>query len=226
MTLVDRFTFEGRGAHGTSDSDYGFAMTTCCERVGILDRELDDFYWSYETPSRSVSLLEDPPCPFCGASSWGLHHLQHMDQVPDHWRWACSSEPRPGSRRVLPLSEHVKELLAFCRRVASPLPDFDRTLFLITTDPRVRREDGWIIERSAFRTASEFSPEFDRLLVSGYSSMGLSAFGVFDGALIIGVDVPRETEGVAAGRTVVNYSGPPLGPDRVPTWNVRWTVVE
>jgi len=44
------------------------------------------------------------------SSNWELRHLDDMEQVPEHWRWACDNSPRPGSRRVLPLSEHIREL--------------------------------------------------------------------------------------------------------------------
>src|SRR5687768_8414183 len=109
MGLVDKFAIEKRGAHGCSNSDcapaaaaYDFAMTTCCERVGVIDDELSELYWSSETPSRSISLLQEPPCPFCDASAWTLRHINSLDHVPEHWRWASppdlSQSTTPGPR--------------------------------------------------------------------------------------------------------------------------------
>jgi hypothetical protein len=224
MSLVDKLAFEQRGAHGSSDSDYAFGMTTCCERVGVVDHELEEFYFSFETPSRWVSLLEGALCPFCGASSWDVRRLEHIDQVPEHWRWACTGRPRPGTRRILPLAEHVRELLASCRRVAAPLPEFDKTFFFDTADPRVQRAGGWVVERGALLSTAEFAPRFDRLLLAGYSWIHLSACGLFQGALIVGVELPREVEGVPAGLTSVNYFGPPLTPEGVPIWNLDLVV--
>jgi hypothetical protein len=99
MSNVDKRVFEQRGAHGVVDSDYRFVMTTCCERVGILDDELDDFYFDPENAGRSVSRLGDAACPFCEAATWAFHALDQPEQVPEHWRWARDGKPRPGSRR-------------------------------------------------------------------------------------------------------------------------------
>jgi hypothetical protein len=221
MGLVDKRVFEERGAHGCSNSDYTFALTTCCERVGVLDDELGEFYWSSETPSESLSLERDSACPFCDASDWDLRELDHIDLVPEHWRWACDNWPRPGSRRILPLSVHLRELVAYCRRVASPLPSWDRVLLLDTADPRVRNDDGWLAPSDSLVTVSEFAPRFEALLLAGYASINLSIYGMLEHDLIVGVERPREPSGVPAGLTAVNYSGPPHGADGTPNWVLR-----
>lgn len=224
MGLVDKLVFENRGAHGCSNSDYAFAITTCYERVGVIDHELSDFYWSFETPSQSISLFNESACPFCDASNWNFRQLDDMEQVPEHWRWACDNSPRPGSRRVLPLSDHIRELVAFCRRVASPLPTWDRVLLLDTSDPRVRYDRGWTVPNDAFVTVVEFSPRFEALLLKGYSWVNLSAYGLFENDLIVGLELPRESVGVPAGLTSVNYSGPSLGAQGTPTWSLHLTI--
>lgn len=99
MGNVDKASFEARGAHGVADSEYRFVMTTCCERVGIVDDELAEFYFDPEKPARSLSLVGDVECPFCEATTWSLHRIDELAQVPEHWRWACDGRPRPGSRR-------------------------------------------------------------------------------------------------------------------------------
>lgn len=218
--------FESRGAHGCSNSDYTFALTTCCERVGVVDDELSDFYWSSDTPSSSLSLFDEPSCPFCGASTWSYHPIEDLEHVPEHWRWACDDQPRPGRRRVLSLAEHTRELLAFCRRVAAPVPTFDKTLFSIVTDERVRCAGACVVPRGALITAAEFAPRFDGLLVAGYAWINLSARGLFAGDLIVAVELPREPAGVAAGLTSVNYSGPPLDAAGVPRWDLEPLLAE
>src|SRR4051812_21022417 len=98
MGLVDNVVFEARGAHGCSNSDYDFALTTCCERVGVVDHELDELYWDFETPTHSVSLSQSPDCPFCGSVGWSLRPIEDMAHVPEHWRWACDGQARAGRR--------------------------------------------------------------------------------------------------------------------------------
>lgn len=216
--------FESRGAHGCSNSDYTFALTTCCERVGVVDDELSDFYWSSDTPSNSVSLFDEPSCPFCSASAWSIRPIDDLEHVPEHWRWACDGQPRPGRRRVLSLAQHTRELLAFCRRVASPVPTFNKTLFLIMTDERVRCAGASVVPREALIAAAEFAPRFDGLLLAGYAWINLSAYGICAGDLIVGVELPREPASVAAGLTSVNYSGPPLNAGGTPRWELALSI--
>lgn len=220
MGLVDKFVFEDRGARGCSDSDYEFAITTCCERVGVVDEELGDFYWSSDTPSRSITILEGSNCPFCDASTWKYRHIEDLVHVPEHWRWACEGRPRPGRRIVRSLAEHVAELLEFCRRVASPIPAFDAVLFLDKTDPRSRDEEAPIAEPGTLQAAADFRPIFDRLLVSGYSSLSLSAYGIFRGNMIVVVEPSAEQGAVPPGLTTVNYSGPARRRDGTPNWEL------
>jgi len=89
MGLIDKFTFEKRGARGCSNSDYTFAVTTCCELVGVVDDELHDFYWSPEDLSRVISVFQDSVCPACRRSDWAFNHVSTIDELPEHWRWAC-----------------------------------------------------------------------------------------------------------------------------------------
>lgn len=220
MSLVDKFTFEKRGARGVSDSHYAFALTSCCERVGVIDEELQDFYWNPDTPSLSISLLEGAPCPSCGAPSWELHRIRDVSHVPDHWRWACGELPRPGSRRVRPLVEHVAELVAFCRRVAPPVPAFASTLFFEAIPGRVDDAGRWKIERDALLDVAAFEPRFTRLLLSGYPWVQLSACGVFRDALVVAVELPREPKGVPAGLTSVKYAAPSSIGGAPPTWEI------
>jgi hypothetical protein len=190
-----------------------------------VDEELGDFYWSSDTPSRSITILADCACPFCGASDWNYRQIDDSNPVPAHWRWACDDHPRPGRRIVRPLAEHLAELLEFCRRTAQPVPSFDAILLLNTVDPRVQYNAGWLAEVGALQVIADFSPTFDRFLVSGYSWINLSAYGLFRENLIVGVELPPQRTGVPPGLTCVNYSGPARKVNGTANWelNLRLT---
>ena len=220
MSLIDKLAFEKRGARGCSGSTYAFALTSCCERVGIIDDELGDFYWNPDTPSSSVSVFDGSACPLCGAPRWALRRIEDMSHVPEHWRWACGAEPRPGSRRVRPLRDHIAELMAFCRRVAAPVPEFSSTLLFETQRARLADDGRWAVQASALQATSEFAPRFDRLLLSGYDWLSLSVHGIYRDALIIGVEVPRTAHGVPAGLTLVKYSGPQTDDSGAPNFSL------
>ena len=93
MGLVDKFTFEKQGARGCSDSDYTFAVSTCCGFVGVVDDELHDFYWDPQDLGHVLSVFQDAVCPACRRSEWDFNHIQVIDEVPEPWRWACQRLP-------------------------------------------------------------------------------------------------------------------------------------
>ena len=66
------------------------------------------------------------------------------------------------------------------------------------------------IPTSALRTVEAFEPRFEALFQAGYSWINLSALSVLDGALLVSVELPRDTSSVPHGLTSVNLSGPPL----------------
>jgi hypothetical protein len=103
------------------------------------------------------------------------------------------------------LAEHIGELLSFCR----PLPVHDALRIVDLSSPEVRREQAWVLPRSALLTVDQFAPRFDALLRAGYAWINLSVHGVLGSTLIVAVELPREPTGVPAGLTSVNYSGPP-----------------
>lgn len=127
---------------------------------------------------------------------------------------------------VLPLELHVARLLAFCERVAAPVPSHAATLILDTSDPRVIANRGWTLPASVLVQVPDFAPRFRTLLASGYSWINLSAYGVFRSALIVGLELPRERGDVPEGFTSVNYSGPSIGVTGTPSWELELTLVE
>lgn len=110
--------------------------------------------------------------------------------------------------------------MAFCRRVAAPVPDFSSTLFFETKSARLADDGRLVVQASALQTAPEFAPRFDRLLLDGYDWLSLSVHGVSRDALIIGVEVPQTAQGVPAGLTLVKYSGPRTDDSGAPNWSL------
>jgi len=114
MGLVEKFLFEKRSARGCSNSDYTFAVTTCCELIGVVDDELHDFYWDAEDLGRAVSFLDGSVCPACSSSDWSLSHLDTFAQVPSQWLWACERGTLRDSDRERPrfqIGERVRVIL-------------------------------------------------------------------------------------------------------------------
>jgi hypothetical protein len=60
------------------------------------------------------------------------------------------------------------------------------------------------------RTPSEYDPRFDELLKEGFSWLNMSCYGVYDGFVIVAIEVPNREEGTLHPGTVtsVKFSGP------------------
>lgn len=95
--MIDKYRFESSGALGCSNSDYHLKRTTCCQGFCVEDDELSDLYVDPNDLTRRISLLRDRtergpfPCPLCGADAWELIEVDDLADVPESWRWACSS---------------------------------------------------------------------------------------------------------------------------------------
>ena len=95
MSIVDKWTFEGRGGHGGSNSHYVLHRTTCCGSYAVEDTELQDLYTDPVDLDKSVTLLYDPrsesapQCPFCRAAEWNMVEVMDGD-VPPPWQWAVT----------------------------------------------------------------------------------------------------------------------------------------
>jgi hypothetical protein len=58
-------------------------------------------------------------------------------------------------------------------------------------------------------TPEAYSGRFDELLARGYAWVNLSCFGIYDGFMLVGVEVQSATT-ASISKTSVNYSGPPM----------------
>jgi hypothetical protein len=92
MYLIDKSIFESRSKLGCSNSDYRLCRTLCCNRCGVEDDELLDFYFDPSDLSRQVSVYyEEPACPFCGAKPWDYVEITDPAEVPAEWHWAVKA---------------------------------------------------------------------------------------------------------------------------------------
>lgn len=95
MGIIDKLSFERKGALGCSDSDYCVQRATCCGTHFVEDVELSELYFDPTDLTRRVSLwrassdARSLPCPSCGASEWDMEEVEELAAVPEPWRWAC-----------------------------------------------------------------------------------------------------------------------------------------
>ncbi len=89
MSLIDKHTFESRSRAGCSNSDYRLCRTDCCNRFGVEDDELLDFYFDTRDLSRRVFAVKGTPCPVCGASPLRYEEVEEFAEMPAEWRWAA-----------------------------------------------------------------------------------------------------------------------------------------
>ena len=127
--------------------------------------------------------------------------------------------------QVVSLETHTGRLLEWLGRERT-IPPWREKLVLDTRDPRVRwvtgESHGWRAPEGALQSVASFAPQFDPLVTMGYAWINLSAYGIFRGDLVFGIEVPHETVGAPPGRTSVNYSGPNLDVRTgEPVWELR-----
>lgn len=84
-------------------------------------------------------------------------------------------------------------------------PDWNDVFF--SEDLRINPFKKISLKQGEFSTLSEFSVRFSELLEEGHNWLNLSALGVLNGTLIVGVEKPTKNAGSPT--TSVNLSGPP-----------------
>lgn len=62
------------------------------------------------------------------------------------------------------------------------------------------------VRREEFREPADYEARFQELLAAGFPWINVSCYGLYEGRLLVVVELPREATGAA--RTSVNYSGP------------------
>jgi len=106
-------------------------------------------------------------------------------------------------------------------------PTWERIQLLDTTHPEVRWKPeigGWEAASEALVAPKDYEERYQDLLQAGYSWINLSLYGLYEGTLVVGIELPSEARGVPPGRTSINFSGPPVR-DGAPDWQLRLLVV-
>jgi hypothetical protein len=75
------------------------------------------------------------------------------------------------------------------------------------------------LKRMALKPMGKYRERFEALLDQGYSWINLNAAGIFDGNLLVVVELPNYKSGNPRNRVSVNLSGPSLK-DGVPQWEI------
>lgn len=103
------------------------------------------------------------------------------------------------------LAHHLRELEAFLRREGDA-PEW--TAILIVEDTEITHGPRTKIPRSSLHTPNDFASRFDELVARGYGWINLVGNGVLDGKLIVSVEIPRESSGLASTDVPVMTCGP------------------
>jgi hypothetical protein len=104
------------------------------------------------------------------------------------------------------LDDAVQRLLAFLHARGRP-PSRDVLLIEFDERPALDGTGRRRISRQQFKSPSEYADRFDEVLEMGYAWVNLSCHGVFEGRLVVGIELPAHPSANRR-RTSVNYSGP------------------
>jgi hypothetical protein len=125
---------------------------------------------------------------------------------------------------VSALSDHLSRLFEFLARTGISPPTNE--VRIIEIEPkRIRDDSGRLrVTRDELRRADDYASRFDELMRAGLAWINMTVYGVYDGWLIVGIEVPdprgRKTP---ATRMSVNYSGPPEAVKRH-QWDAKKTL--
>ena len=83
------------------------------------------------------------------------------------------------------------------------------------------------VSRAKLVEPEQYSSRFDELLDRGYSWIHLNVAGILEGALLIIIELPRQTCGAPRERVAVNFGGPTLYVREDPSWDLsKWVKIE
>ena len=120
------------------------------------------------------------------------------------------------------LQEQIALLIAWIEQ-REKCPAWERIRILDTTHPDVCWKPeigGWQITRKSLVTPEDYEQQFETLAHAGYSWINLSLYGVYEGSLIVGIELPSEPGKVPPGKTSINFSGPAIRNGKV-DWQLR-----
>jgi hypothetical protein len=91
------------------------------------------------------------------------------------------------------LSDHLERLLHSIEGLGLQPPAQDVRIIEVN-DSHLNRDDGtYHVRRDAFRKPFDYEARFNELLQLGYGWLNLSCYGVYEGFLIVAVEVPSAT---------------------------------
>jgi hypothetical protein len=129
------------------------------------------------------------------------------------------------------LRQHLDELLKWLA-TRCEVPPIDGCVVLDTSHRRVRYQAGlsggsWVVSADALVSLEAYDHTFAALLRRGYAWINLSAYGIYEQKLVLGIELPRDSAGAPFGSTSVNYSGPAQDVKTgVPNWALRIDVCD
>ncbi len=109
------------------------------------------------------------------------------------------------------LLDSLQYLFQFLEKGGNPSPSLDVLLIEIGHDTATDDRGRLRIRRDALRKPSDYESRFEELLHSGMPWLNVSCYGVYEGFLIVSIEIPQGIpENARADRLSINYSGPPL----------------
>lgn len=121
------------------------------------------------------------------------------------------------------IDAHFLNLMRFIREQCAA-PEWENVFFAESSEIKYESSDelwdGYIrVPRMALMPMDEYCERFDALLDQGYSWINLNAAGIFDGNLLVVIELPNYKTGIPRNKVSVNLSGPSLK-DGVPQWDI------
>ncbi len=116
------------------------------------------------------------------------------------------------------LIDHLAILEAFLKREGDA-PEW--TDIRIVEDHDISYGTVTIIPQASIQRPEDYASRFETLVRLGYSWINLVGNGVFNGTLLVSVEIPRESSKLTAADVSVNVSGPYFNSDGTKHWYIE-----
>jgi len=107
-----------------------------------------------------------------------------------------------------PLCLHLERLLQWLQEIGLQLPSRDIRIVEISQIRQPSTDGTYHVRRNQLLSPLEYESRFDKLLAKGYSWLNMSCYGVYDGLLIVAIEVPDPRTLYPGCPTSVNLSAP------------------
>jgi len=119
--------------------------------------------------------------------------------------------------------KHQISLLIASVEKTKKFPAWEHIRILDTAQPDVFWKpeiSGWQVTEESLVSPEDYEEQFHALLQAGYSWINLSLYGVYEGNLVVGIELPSEPSKVPPGKTSINFSGPAIRNGKI-DWQLR-----